>query len=217
MEPFLRLLISSSCLSQDVTLCILLAVKSSLGHKRVYYNTFELSFTFTSVANFNHITNRVILCCAWNNVMAGFGSFNILFKPPTFILTYLWDWLLSINNESLLTVTVTHPRCSICFKVFNSRLAEHNWLIVTAITFSPCSKHSASLFTAVWCQGLLHKRQRGQGVQPVCIRQSCHLMSFFCMAWRKRQKYLFIYLFFYFKYGLSKVNGGATVTELSWN
>lgn len=153
-----------SFLSQVVTLYILLAVKSSLGQSSVYYITFELSFPFTSVANFNHFTNRAILCCACSNFIVSFGSFNILFKPPTFILTYLWGWLLSINNKSLLTVTVTHPRCSVCFKVFNSRMAEHNWVIVTAITFSPCSKHSASLFTGVWCLGLSHKRQRGQGV-----------------------------------------------------
>lgn len=28
--------------------------------------------------------------------------------------------------KSLLTVTVTHPRCSVCFKLFNSRLAENS-------------------------------------------------------------------------------------------
>lgn len=168
----------------------------------MHYNIFELSFTFTSVANFSHI-NSVILYCAWNIFMASFGSFNILFTSLTYILTYLWDWLLSINNESLLTVTVTHPRCSVCFKVFHSRLAEHNWVIVTAITFSPCSKHSASLFTAIWFQGLLLKRKRGQGVQPVCIKQSCHLMSFFCMAWRKRQVCQMIYIFFFLTFFFS--------------
>lgn len=39
-------------------------------------------------------------------------------------------------------MTVTHPRCSACFTVFNGRLAEP---VVEAIAFSPCSERSAML------------------------------------------------------------------------
>lgn len=42
---------------------------------------------------------------------------------------------------SLLTVTVTHPRCSACFTVFNGRLAEHN-------SARGCSDHIQSMLLA---------------------------------------------------------------------
>lgn len=91
------------------------------------------------------MNQQLVQYCCFGVLLNADLSFNTLFNPPTCSLIHKADgWLLCINNRSLLTVTVTHPRCSMCFTVFNRRLAEHYWAIVTAITFSRRGKHSVS-------------------------------------------------------------------------
>lgn len=94
------------------------------------------------------------------------------------------DYLLI--GQSLLTVTVAHPRCSACFTVFNGRLAEHN-------SASGCSDHLQSMSWVLGdaagrcCQMMLEEvsakllRRRRVG-QCVSVRHGCPLLVDFHLS-----------------------------------
>lgn len=96
--------------------------------------------------------------------------------PPLLIHeTAAADYLLI--GRSLLTVTVTHPRCSACSTVFNGRLAEHN-------SAHGCSDHFQSMSwvpgdAAGWCQGSSRQRRWGDDllVPRVSVRHGCPLLA----------------------------------------
>lgn len=70
------------------------------------------------------------------------------------------DYLLI--GRSLLTVTVTHPRCSACFTVFNGRLAENDSARICGDHFQSTSWVLAD--AAGWCKRKSGQRRWGDDV-----------------------------------------------------
>lgn len=104
--------------------------------------------------------------CVVSECNSGFLSNHHL--PPSLIHgAATADYLLI--GWSLLTVTVTHPRCSACFTVFNSWLAEHN-------SACGCSDHflSVSWAPADAAESLSTRSLRGRRV--VSVRHGCPLL-----------------------------------------